>query len=521
MKRHLLQAAAIIFLSLALLVADGNAQKRKTRVKPITATVTVRGDKPLPPDKQRRVASFDKVWDTISLFYYDKDFGGVNWSRTYQEFKPRVIAAKTDLELHRLLEEMIGRLGRSHLAIVPPEYYETLEAAKRASKARESATDVDETPGEEAHDDHDGEPANADARYGIGIEIRIIDSKVVITRVDEYSGAALAGLRRGFVIDRINGVSLRELIDRITIMNPSKRVVTQYLPMQITSMFLNGDPETEVELTCFDEKDQVAEYRVPRLSLNGRPISIGSNYPEQFLQFESSSLSDDVGYIRFNVFGVDAVRQFCDALSDLRSKKAIVIDLRGNVGGLIGTIVGLTGMVTEKQMPIGTSIFRDREEKLVAQSFAKNFKGKLAVLIDGQSMSSAEIFAAALRENSRAVLIGERTAGEALPAGAVRLETGAVLIYPAANFLTPAGRALEGSGLDPDINVRLTRSSIFGGVDPQLTRAITVLKDDVAFSTLLAAGSRRLPHPLRTLPKQAGLRSRHHHRLQSQKPLRK
>jgi carboxyl-terminal processing protease len=488
MKRHLLQFTAVLFLGLAVLTIEGSGQKQKPRPKPIVSNLIIRAEKPLPPDKQRRLASFDKVWDTINLFYYDKAFGGLNWSRMYTDFKPRVLAAKSDIEFHRILEEMIGRLGRSHLAIIPPEYYQTLNEAKRESRSREAAAGRGGTPaGEEGGEEQDDELVPPSTRFGIGVEIRIIDGKVVITKVEEQSGAALVGLRKGFVIESINGVSMREMIDRITLFNPSRRVVTQYLPMQISALFLNGDADTSVLLTCLDEEDKAADYKVPRFSLNGRAVSLGPNYPEQFLQFEASSLSDDVGYIRFNVFGVPVIERFCDAIGEFKSKKAVIVDLRGNIGGIIGTIVGLMGMVTDKELPIGTSIYRHGEERLAARALGRNFKGKVVVLIDGQSMSSAEMFAAALKEGSRAVLIGEKTAGEALPAGSVRLETGAVLIYPVANFLTPKGRALEGTGLEPHISVPLTRASVFGGADPQLARALAVVKDESAFGRLLAA----------------------------------
>ncbi len=103
----------ILIAALAIFGVEGSAQKRKPRIKPITATVTVSASNPTPA--QRRQEAFLTAWGTLNQNYFDKTFGGLDWEKIRAEYQPRVYRARTDAEFHRILEEMIGRLGKSHL----------------------------------------------------------------------------------------------------------------------------------------------------------------------------------------------------------------------------------------------------------------------------------------------------------------------------------------------------------------------------------------------------------------------
>src|SRR5258708_40097288 len=124
------------------------------------------------------------------------------------------------------------------------------------------------------------------------------------------------------------------------------------LAYEIIESFLNGPQDKSVFLTCLDEKDAAKEFTVPRLKLDGDAISISKNLPEQFLKYESQSLSADVGYIKFNVFAMPVIGKFCDSLTEFRDKKAIIMDLRSNPGGIIGSMMGLSGVLTDKPLTL-------------------------------------------------------------------------------------------------------------------------------------------------------------------------
>ena len=486
MQSRFLLHLAIFVLFLAF-PGDSFAQKKKPRVKPITATVTVRASQQTAAQKatERRQTAFYMAWSTLNEAYFDKTFGGLDWNKIRTEFAPRVSRTKTDAEFHRLLVEMIGRLGKSHLDIIVPEYFERIQVAKERARVREKEIAaerkeaVPEKPDEE-EDEFFGEKEGK--RYGIGVELRLIGNQIVITNVEKQSGATLAGLKTGYVIDKINGVSLKEMISQAVISGVSTDELQYLLPIQLVAEFLDGEAESSVFLTILDENDKPKEITVQRLELNGETIVLSKNLPEHFLQYESRSLSNDVGYIRFSAFAVPVVAKFCDSLTEFGNKKAIVIDLRGNLGGILVSMIGLSGMLTEKPITLGTFVSRAGSQKFTVESKAKNFKGRLVLLVDGQSMSASEMFAAGLQSNRRAVVVGEKTGGQSLPAIWTKLPTDAVMMYPISDFHTLAGKSLEGVGLIPDYTVNRDRKTLLNGVDAQLQKALALIADDKVFA---------------------------------------
>ena len=501
LKRELNFLLITAFAAILVFSSNVTAQKPKPKPKPTPqkqirveklGTVTVSGGETptgLTPAQQRRWDTFIKVWQTLEDNYFDRTFNGLDWYQIKSEYRPRVIAAKTDAALYIILQEMIQRLNRSHFAIMPPEVYAEIETAKRTAKQRERALAAGKGMLDTANDG-DAETADNEpfvfsaARYGVGVDLRLIDGKFVVNYVETHSAAELTGIKPGFIIDKINGVSLSEMVARIVFSYPNVRNLNRYLPIEVVSWFLNGDKDSPVAVTCLDENDQIKEFKMTRQRLVGEAVSIGSNYPPQYLRFETSSLSDEVGYIKFNLFAFSVIEKFCDALTKLKDKKAIIVDLRGNLGGLLATLMGVSGMLTDHSINIGTSIYKTGSETLSINAKAKHFIGRMVFLVDNQTVSAAELFTAGMMENDRILVVGTTTAGEALPASSVNLPTGAVFIYPIANFKTKKGKFLEGSGLEPNYNVALDRASLLKGIDTQLVRAMALIKEDKAFPVM-------------------------------------
>src|SRR5829696_10485423 len=97
-------------------------------------------------EAERRRESFDIVWRTVKENHFDPKFGGVDWDAVREEFAPRAASARTDRELHTLLQQMLNRLGRSHFNIIPPEAIPSTDAEDGAGAGGE---DEGETPGEQ------------------------------------------------------------------------------------------------------------------------------------------------------------------------------------------------------------------------------------------------------------------------------------------------------------------------------------------------------------------------------------
>jgi len=482
-----------ILVCLILLLAAFNptfAQKKKP-VRPVKPIRTIIGapiisssaaiPPKLSPELERRMKSFEMVWKTIRDNYFDQTFGGLDWNNIWKEYEPRVLKTTNDEQLHNILMELIKRLKSSHFAIIPPDVFREIERVKTSARLKQKLPDAsgEATSGDE-EDDVDYDPLEF-ARYGIGVDLRLINNQFVITQVESGSAAEKAGLKTGFVIEKIDETSLKGLLEKFQNWNGAPQNFKKMLPLDLVAWFLNGEPDTTVSIAYLDEKEQPKEISIKRERLEGKLISLGSNYPEQFLSFQTKSLNTEVGYIKFNLFGLQTIEYFCASLTELKDKKAIIIDLRGNTGGLFGALIGVSGMLTDKSIDLGTQIYKVGSEKITASPKAKNFKGKLVFLTDNVSVSSAEILAAAMQENNRALIVGEKSAGEALPALSIILPTGAVFVYPFANFKTPKGNLLEGTGVVPNVTVALDKKSLLEGRDSQLETALKLIKEDTAF----------------------------------------
>jgi carboxyl-terminal processing protease len=103
------------------------------------------------------------------------------------------------------------------------------------------------------------------------------------------------------------------------------------------------------------------------------------------------------------------------------------------------------------------------------------YKGPVVILIDGLSASTSEVFASGMQDIGRALIVGETSVGAALPSVLERLPTGAVFQYAIADFRTPRGILIEGRGVVPDVEVKLSRGQLIEGRDPQLDEAIKQL----------------------------------------------
>lgn len=482
--------ASLILLLAAFSVNFAQTKKKTVRrvdPKPVeTRIITAEAPAVAPrysPEVEKRMQAFELVWTTLKDNYFDQTFNGLNWFKIRAEYEPQVRAATTDVQFHIILSEMIKRLNRSHFAIIPPDVYREIERVKTLSKRNQKKAEDGDGDGFGAVDGFDGTDVDPTefARYGIGIELRLIDDKFVVTRVASGSPAENAGLKTGFVIDEIDDVSLKGLLEKFKNWSGASASMKRMLPIEIVEWYLNGLPETFVSIDYTDEKEQPKTVSIKRERLDGRIISVGRNFPAQFSTFETRSLNAEVGYIKFNIFSLQTIESFCAALTELKDKKALVIDLRGNIGGLFGSLVGVSSMLTDKSFDIGTQVYKVGSDRMIVAPKAKNFKGKLVFLTDNLSVSSAEILAASMQENKRAIIVGEKTAGEALPAVSLVLPTGAVLIYPIANFKTPNGKFLEGSGVVPNVTVSLDRKSLLEGKDNQLETALKIIKEDTQF----------------------------------------
>jgi carboxyl-terminal processing protease len=224
----------------------------------------------------------------------------------------------------------------------------------------------------------------------------------------------------------------------------------------------------------------------------GDPIRFG-NLPLFMATLEHARIvtaGGCVGVIRFNIWMVPLVASFDRAMDELRECGGIVLDLRGNPGGIAGMVMGVSGHFLDDRVALGTMHARGTSLNFVANPRRVDsrgnpvtpYSGPVAILVDGLSVSTSEFFAGGMQAIGRARVFGQQTAGQALPATLLKLPTGDVLMYVVADFTAPDGSRIEGRGVIPDEPIELERTSLLAGRDAVY---------DAAMAWLVAGGDSR------------------------------
>jgi carboxyl-terminal processing protease len=186
-----------------------------------------------------------------------------------------------------------------------------------------------------------------------------------------------------------------------------------------------------------------------------------------------------IGVLAFNIWMLPMVKRVEAAMADLRKQgmTSLVLDLRGNPGGVGAMSVPVARLLLDKPGSLGTLRFRDFEQEFNVEASDDPFTGPVAVLVDEGTASTSEIFAAGLRDLGRVTVVGGRaSAGAALPSVIEELTGGAVLQYVVGDYSSPKGTIVEGIGVVPDLLVPETRADFAAGRDPVLEAAIAHLR---------------------------------------------
>ena len=431
---------------------------RRALVVATTAAALWLGHGRLAADVPKGLETFDAAWTIVRDTHFDKTFNGVDWEAAREEFRPRAAAATTTAELRGVIRAMLSRLGQSHFAILPA----TADSSTEKTVAIGLATP--------------------------GFDVRLVGRDVLVTRVEPEGGAAMQGVRPGWRLTDIGGTPVAGMIaplwDVAAVGAPDTDDRVRGLEAwRMVRARLNGRAGSMVEVTFEDGTGASVTREIARAEQPGQPITVG-NLPTMYVRVTNETRKTPAGrtagVVGFNIWMATVDRPFQLAIDQHRSASGIVVDLRGNPGGLAGMLMGIAGHFIPEAIPLGVMKMRNDELKFTvnprrvsaAGERVEIYKGPVAILVDGLSGSASECFTGGMQSLNRVRVFGERTMGAALPSQFDRLPNGDVFIHATGDFVTADGTRLEGRGVLPDERVPVTRESLLSGRDGPLDAAL-------------------------------------------------
>lgn len=255
---------------------------------------------------------------------------------------------------------------------------------------------------------------------GIGVEISKLESGTTIMSVFKDSQADKAGILVGDIITKVDGID-----------------VTSMSVSEVSNLIKSKDGKTPIEVL------RGGIYKT--LEINVEKVIIPS---------VSSYNFDGVGYIKITTFSNNTYEQFKNALTSLEKEKidSLLIDVRNNGGGYLNAAVDIAELFVEK----GKKIY-GLETKEKMDYYIDNTKEsrsyKVGILMNSSSASASEILASALKESYGATLLGITSYGKGTVQETSELDTGGMIKYTTAYWLTPNGNKINNVGISPDIEI--------------------------------------------------------------------
>ncbi len=265
---------------------------------------------------------------------------------------------------------------------------------------------------------------------GLGIEITVKDDLLTVISPIDDTPAAKAGLKPNDRVVKIDG----ELTRGITLLDAVKK--------------LRGKPGTQVALTILRE----GENELKEVILTRDIIRIQSVR-------DAKMVDPGIGYIRVSDFRENTARDLEAALQKLKDGQmhGLIMDLRNNPGGLLDVAVTVSELFLKRQDMVVSTKGRLRNQNLEFRSRRDGMANEvpLVVMVNEGSASASEIFAGAMQDHKRGIILGTKSHGKASVQTIFPLRDGSALRLTTSKYFTPNGRSIHGQGIMPDVIVSL------------------------------------------------------------------
>ena len=368
---------------------------------------------------------YDQVWRLVNAKYVDQTNNAQNWQKWRHKYDDKIL---TNEDAYVAINTMVASLNDPYTKFLDPK-----EFAEETSSIKGSLK-------------------------GIGIQIAVKDGKLTVIAPIEDTPAEKAGLKADDEILEIDGKS------------------TKGITVDKAADQIRGKEGTQVKLLV-KRKDQAPKlYTITRANIEIKSIS--QKLPENI------TMPNDISYIRLSSFiSRNAGTEFRSILEQGYNKKGFIIDLRSNPGGLLSNAIYISDMFLDDGVIVSTV---DRDGYRETQNATKGVvtRKPVVVLINKGSASASEIFSGAMKDNGRAVIVGEQSFGKGLVQEINKLPYDAGINITIQKYLTPNGTDINKKGITPDVVVKITEEDIKNKNDVQLKKAIEILEQLSAGKTV-------------------------------------
>ena len=282
--------------------------------------------------------------------------------------------------------------------------------------------------------------------YGVGALCSINESGgVMVLDAFEDGPAYKAGVRDGDVVIKVDDTD-------ITGMDLSSAVA-----------LIKGDKGTQVNLTIVRD-DKTYVFSIIRAEIITKTV-------------DYKMMENSIGYIQISQFDEVTTEQFKEALTDLNNQglKGLIVDIRSNMGGLLNVVVDIVDEIIPKGLIVYTDDVNGNRKEYSGSS-DNEITVPMAVLVDGNSASAAEIFAGAVQDYGKGKIIGTQTFGKGIVQTIQPLTDGSAIKYTIAQYYTPKGQVIQGNGVTPNMVVELPKDAT---EDLQLDAALEYVKGEL------------------------------------------
>ncbi len=264
-----------------------------------------------------------------------------------------------------------------------------------------------------------------DSMVGIGITIEKADAGIRILKTVPGSPAAEAGLKKDDILVAVDGQNLR---DRV---------------LDAATQMISG-PEGSVAVLQIERAGQTASMSITRRRMELRSVT----------EVQMIDPANRIGYMKLESFAASSAREMEAAMQALHQQgmRGLVLDLRGDPGGLLTTSIEVADMFLPQGTIVSTRGRTASDDSNAVAKQPRTWKTPMVVLMDEDSASASEIFAAAIQENGRGLIVGRHSYGKGTVQTLFPLKSVAASVrLTTAKFYSPQGREMAGAGVEPDI----------------------------------------------------------------------